>query len=145
MAADFCSSAAVPNIGELKALTHLYLKNTGITGTVDFDHHPMMITDFCCAFYRHRWNWWMCQSAEIDPLRLLFVDRFVQWSSPHDDFDFNSSFAVVPNIGELKNLEVLNLSETGITGTLDFNHHPMMITDFCCAFQTSMELKDASI
>jgi hypothetical protein len=61
MAADFCSSAAVPNIGELRALTHLNLENTGITGTfgpvlltglycVDFKHHPMMIADFCCAF-----------------------------------------------------------------------------------------------
>jgi len=37
------SFAVVPNIGELKALTYLNLAGTGITGTVDFDHHPMMI------------------------------------------------------------------------------------------------------
>jgi hypothetical protein len=85
------------------------------------------------------------QSEDIDPLWLQIIDRFVQWSSPHDDFDFTSSFAAVPNIGELKALTHLYLSETGITGTLDFDHHPMMIADFCCAFQTSMELKDASI
>ena len=55
------------------------------------------------------------------------------------------SFAAVPNIEELKNLETLNLSRTGITGTVDFDHHPMMITDFNCASQTSKELKGASI
>jgi hypothetical protein len=66
--------------------------------------------------------------------------------SPHDDFDFNSSFDVVPNIGELKALTYLNLTRTGITGTVGFDHHPMMIADFCCAlFQTSTELKDAPI
>jgi hypothetical protein len=47
-----CSFAAVPNIGELKALTHLYLNSTGITGTVDFDHHPAMITDFVVHSFR---------------------------------------------------------------------------------------------
>jgi Leucine-rich repeat (LRR) protein len=42
---------------------------------------------------------------------------------PHDDFDFNFSFAAVPNIAELKNLETLDLSSTGITGTVDLKHH----------------------
>jgi hypothetical protein len=32
----------VPNIGELKALTFLNLAGTGLTGTVGFDHHPVM-------------------------------------------------------------------------------------------------------
>jgi hypothetical protein len=85
------------------------------------------------------------QSEETVPPGLRFVDRFVQWPSPRDDFDFNSSFAAVPNIGELKNLEYLDLSLTRITGTVDFDHHPVMVTDFCCAFQTSKELKDVSI
>jgi hypothetical protein len=54
--------------------------------------------------------------------------------------------AEVPSsISELKKLETLDLRNTGITGTFVFDHHPMMITDFCCAFQTSMGLKDASI
>jgi hypothetical protein len=52
---------------------------------------------------------------------------------------------VPSSISELKNLEVLNLQNTGITGTLDFDHHPVMIADFCCAFQALTELKDASI
>jgi hypothetical protein len=56
-----------------------------------------------------------------------------------------TNITVVPNIGELRALTYLNLSFTGITGIVDFNHHPMMVADFCCAFQTSMELKDASI
>ena len=43
MAADFCSSAAVPNIGELKALTHLNLENTGITGTVVRCYNPGVV------------------------------------------------------------------------------------------------------
>jgi hypothetical protein len=52
---------------------------------------------------------------------------------------------VPSSISELKKLETLNLAGTGITGTLDFDHHPVMIADSCCAFQTSMELKAASI
>jgi hypothetical protein len=52
---------------------------------------------------------------------------------------------VPSSISELKELESLHLSGTRITGTVDFDHHPTMITDFCCAFQTSVELKDASI
>jgi hypothetical protein len=53
--------------------------------------------------------------------------------------------AVPSSIGELKKLEVLILANTGITGIVGFSHHPMMTADFCCAFQTSMELKDAPI
>jgi hypothetical protein len=87
----------------------------------------------------------MHQSEEIGTLWMLSIGRFVQWSSPRDAFDFKCPFAAVPNIGELKALTHLYLNGTGITGTLDFDHHPMMITDSCCAFQTSMELKDASI
>ena len=87
----------------------------------------------------------MHQSEGIDPHELQIIDRFVQWSSPHDDFDFNSSFAAVPNIEELKNLEILDLGYTGITGTVDFDHHPVMTDDSCCAFQTSVVLKAASI
>jgi hypothetical protein len=49
------------------------------------------------------------------------------------------------SISELKKLETLQLGATGITGTLDFDHHPLMIADFCCSVQTSTELKDASI
>jgi hypothetical protein len=66
----------------------------------------------------------MHQSEDPGPPALPFIDRFVQWSSPCDDFDFNSSFAVVPNIGELKALTYLDLQGTGITGTVDFDHHP---------------------
>jgi hypothetical protein len=36
--------------------------------------------------------------------------------------------AVPSSISELNKLEVLNLMQTGITGTLDFDHHPMMIS-----------------
>jgi hypothetical protein len=36
--------------------------------------------------------------------------------------------AEVPSsISELKKLETLNLNGTGITGTVDFKHHPVMI------------------
>jgi hypothetical protein len=52
---------------------------------------------------------------------------------------------VVPNIGELKALTYLNLRSTGIAGAFDFDHHPMMNVELFCAFQTLMELKDASI
>ena len=41
---------------------------------------------------------------------------------------------VPSSISELKELEDLNLSDTAITGTVDFNHHPMMTADFCCVF-----------
>jgi hypothetical protein len=77
----------------------------------------------------------MHQSERIEALRLQIIDRFVQWPSPHDDFDFNCSFAVVPNIGELKALTYLSLAGTGITGTVVFDHHPVMITDCCCELQ----------
>jgi hypothetical protein len=59
----------------------------------------------------------MHQSEDPESPKLPFIDRFVQWPSPRDDFDFNSSFAAVPNIEELKNLETLDLSSTEITGT----------------------------
>jgi Leucine-rich repeat (LRR) protein len=55
----------------------------------------------------------------------------------------NPSFAVVPNTRELRALTYLDLSSTGITGTVGFD--PMMTADFCFAFQTSTELKGASI
>jgi hypothetical protein len=85
---DFNSSfAAVPNIEELKNLETLNLSCTGITGTVDFDHHPC--DDYrlliFVVYFRHRWNWWMCQSERIQPHGLRIIGRFVQWSSPHDD------------------------------------------------------------
>jgi hypothetical protein len=120
---DFkCPFAAVPNTGELKALTHLYFNGTGITGTLDFDHHTVMTSDFCCAFQT---STELNQSGEIEPQQLLFVARFVQWSSSRGDFDFKTSFAAVPNIGELKALTHLYLNGTGITGTLDFDHPPV--------------------
>jgi hypothetical protein len=46
-----------------------------------------------------------------------------------------TNITVVPNIGELRALTTLNLTSTSITGIVDFNHHPMMIADFWCAFQ----------
>jgi hypothetical protein len=53
--------------------------------------------------------------------------------------------AVPSSISELKKLEKLDLRSTEITGTVDFDHHPMMTDDSCCAFQTSAVLKAASI
>jgi hypothetical protein len=76
----------------------------------------------------------MRQSEGSESQQMLFVDRFVQWPSPRDDLTQNPYFAEVPNIGELKALTHLYLNNTGITGTLDFGHHPMMTADFCCAF-----------
>jgi hypothetical protein len=74
----------------------------------------------------------MHQSEGTAPLQVLFVDRFVQWSShPMMILIQTPSFAVVPNIGELKALTYLNLNSTEITGTLDFYHHPVMAADFC--------------
>ena len=44
MITDLCCVEAVPSsISELKKLEVLDLRSTGITGTLDFDHHPMMI------------------------------------------------------------------------------------------------------
>ena len=60
----------------------------------------------------------------------------------HDDFDFNSSFAAVPNIGELKNLETLNLASTGITGTADFKHHPVMAAEFWCITEVPSSISE---
>ena len=85
----------------------------------------------------------MHQSEGIVPRWLQLADRFVQWSSPHDDFDFTSSFAAVPNIEELKNLETLDLCGTGITGTVDFKHHPMMTQFYQLTIRVTGERKQA--
>jgi hypothetical protein len=90
----------------------------------------------------------MHQSGGIVPLWLLFVDRFVQWPSPCDDCSLH--VLCIPDINGIEgciNLEELYLNNTGITGTVVFNHQasPVTTAAFCCAFQTSVELKDASI
>jgi hypothetical protein len=96
---------------------------------------------------RHQWNWRMHQSEGTDSQRLLFIDRFVQWPSPRDDYWL---LLCIPDIDGIEVLEgCVNLKDLDLRGCssltgLFSGHHPMMITDFNCASQTSKELKGAS-
>jgi hypothetical protein len=49
----------------------------------------------------------------------------------------------ISGIGGCLNLKELDLNRCKSLTGLFSGHHPMMAADFCCAFQTSMELKGA--
>jgi hypothetical protein len=42
----------IQNNGATAVLVNLDLSETGITGTLDFDHHPVVLSDCCCALQR---------------------------------------------------------------------------------------------
>jgi Leucine-rich repeat (LRR) protein len=108
-------------------------------------HHPVMAADFWCITEVPSS---ISELKKLEILNLSYTGITGTVDFDHHPMMITDFLLCIPDINGIEgciNLKILNLMNCSSLTGLFSGHHPMMIADSCCAFQTSMELKDAPI